>query len=473
MTRPTHFAVAVALAFCQTACTKAGLIKGGAAAAPLAYRTRDQPARGPGGAISTSAARILADHAHRKAVQSCTTEHHGEFDLHVFEFGDNGERHRDGEAARMLQQIRAAAEKDGAIILTFVHGWQHSADVCDQNLVCFRQSLAALSQYENLLNPLTPRRIVGVYIGWRGYESVRVEGYRRVDFLSRMAAAQRIGKRGGRFLLEQLDAIRRDNDGSLMINIGHSYGGALLFAGIQEALEKSISQSAKEGSVIRGLGDLSVLLNPAFQASRYQEVHRASLRRSYHPRQGPVLLTVTTRNDWVTGIAFRIPRQVLFPLAASRPPSATRASFWTALGQFEPYRSHTLEATVDRDPGDTKSPPITLYLSRSKCECEVPPMRLAMLDMMAIASSGSQRSTAGPVDFGPARLFPHRSIPALVDNVPFLNVYADTGENKALLGKPKTLMYGHGDIFNSLVFRFVARFVAETASDLDSGRKSP
>ena len=56
-----------------------------------------------------------------------------------------------------------------AIIVTFVHGWKHNADYCDNNMCCFRDMLRQISKLDEHYSINEPRRrVVGVYLGWRG-----------------------------------------------------------------------------------------------------------------------------------------------------------------------------------------------------------------------------------------------------------------------------------------------------------------
>ena len=54
------------------------------------------------------------------------------------------------------------------LIFTHAHGWQHNADACDNNVVCFQRLLERMDVSERSFNREAPRKIVGVFVAWRG-----------------------------------------------------------------------------------------------------------------------------------------------------------------------------------------------------------------------------------------------------------------------------------------------------------------
>ena len=83
------------------------------------------------------------------------------------------------------------------LVVAFVHGWHHNAHDTDCNVHEFRAMLkVANDRYaaEAAKNPkMHPRRIVGIYAGWRG-ESIDVEGLNVSTALDRRNAAERVAK---------------------------------------------------------------------------------------------------------------------------------------------------------------------------------------------------------------------------------------------------------------------------------------
>src|SRR5665213_1811935 len=64
------------------------------------------------------------------------------------------------------------AKTNGLLMVVFVHGWKHNASSDDDNVSMFHKNiLAPLAVMENFLSKhdsRPPRRVVGVYVGWRG-----------------------------------------------------------------------------------------------------------------------------------------------------------------------------------------------------------------------------------------------------------------------------------------------------------------
>ena len=93
------------------------------------------------------------------------------------------------------------------LIVSFVHGWHHNAHDTDCNVHEFRAMLkVANDRYaaEAANNPkMHPRRIVGVYAGWRG-ESININGINVSTVLDRRNAAERVAKGDVRELFAQL-----------------------------------------------------------------------------------------------------------------------------------------------------------------------------------------------------------------------------------------------------------------------------
>src|SRR5262249_26295424 len=145
---------------------------------------------------------------------------------------------------------------------------------------CFRRMLERIT----FARPSERRPVIGVYVGWRG-DSMSVPYLNAITFWDRKDTAHQIGERAGRDLLLELDSVYRAESKKqpmTMITIGHSFGGALVFS----ALERKMIGGSKGRRVVlplaaatereaglrplrTGLGDLVVLVNPAFEAKRY------------------------------------------------------------------------------------------------------------------------------------------------------------------------------------------------------------
>jgi hypothetical protein len=179
------------------------------------------------------------------------------------------------------------------------------------------------------------RRIVGIYVGWNG-NTVDFWGLRNLTFWGRKNAAHHVAEGRVRELVSRLKGLREhwnaraqasDHDCDWepsgtdrcklrTIMIGHSFGGLILYNSAAPYLLEILSidrdlpatEKRPRAARARGIADLIVLLNPAFEASRYEAMFVAS--REYRPQEGepPLLITLTSSADW-----------------AARPPSLSRA----------------------------------------------------------------------------------------------------------------------------------------------------
>ena len=94
-------------------------------------------------------------------------------------------------------------------------------------------------------------------------------------------------------------------------------------------------------TVRSGIGDLVILVNPAFEAWRYRYfANDLTSGGTYSPEQRPVLLTVASEADMAVGAAFPAGRSLWF-LWHPKAWSHGRAEI-TGLGHFAPYTTHKL-----------------------------------------------------------------------------------------------------------------------------------
>src|SRR5687768_81677 len=112
--------------------------------------------------IATSIDRITDDAVHRGEVAASTLELHegddpaspdDDFAVGFVEFDDQGWFHNEAQFATVKREVEALLLPQGgpshpAILVGFIHGWRHSAAVCDRDVTCFREVLRGLSVYE-------------------------------------------------------------------------------------------------------------------------------------------------------------------------------------------------------------------------------------------------------------------------------------------------------------------------------------
>jgi hypothetical protein len=265
------------------------------------------------------------------------------------------------------------------LILLYAHGWKHDASQCDDNVICFSRLLERVDILErNLQTPGKNRRVVGVYVGWRGL-SVKGGPLSNVTFWTRKSTAERVGRGGVTELLTRLNQYRamrnpqRDEDKTQLVITGHSFGGLIIYS----ALSHSLMERAADIGTIRGaecvdlgrddsagqtrtcyrtarsFGDLVVLVNPALEGSQYEPLYHIATNRCYNSRQRPVMLTVTSEGDYATGLAFPLGRKVSSLSERARSSEQEEAILKT-VGHAGRYQTHRL---LWEPPEGTKSTP--------------------------------------------------------------------------------------------------------------------
>jgi hypothetical protein len=276
-----------------------------------------------------------------------------------------------------------ASGDDDVLLITFVHGWHHSAKPGDSNIESFREMLrqvSAMEQVGSLQQDRRKRKILGLYIGWRG-DSISVPYLNGVTFWERKSTAHDVGTQGGvselLLRLEEIVNVRKGIEQevpppltSRMVVIGHSFGGAVVFTTLQNILADRFIDS-RVGKTFQGdaqgFGDLVILMNPAFEAIRYSALYDLSQQgcRNYFGSQLPKLAILTSEADYATRFAFPIGRtfSTLFESHTSlqrsycekpgtqgiRPMRISEGEAdRNTVGHFEPYLTHRLKATDEQ-----------------------------------------------------------------------------------------------------------------------------
>lgn len=401
--------------------------------------------------------------------EGCIDSYYQEYDTFDFafaEFTDRGNAFSDIFLKNVLDRIQKQAENDdGIVLITFIHGWKHNASESDLNVKFFKDSLQILSNKLNnkfgkckAESALGKRRLVGLYIGWRG-SSFDVPVGEEGTFWDRKDAAEEVGKGGVTRLLLELDKkvhrvgfdkpVNReyqniaDINKNVMVVVGHSFGGAIVVSALNEILMERTINLSKTNHFARTIGDGVVLLNPAIEASQAQDLVESTLQNSYADNQQPLLISLSSDADWATHYAFPL-GQTLGLLATWRQTDLTRESYYdrerpsqaailkeehldtTTVGNFAPYLTHHL--TASKQDGKWKVNFDTCNENPSVCE----PLGLTSL-------SGQ----------------PTFRIP---QNYPLYFIRTDS-----------SIMNGHGDIFNTQVRNFLYTVIDDViAYKLDS-----
>lgn len=301
--------------------------------------------------------------------------------LGFVEFDDQGQVFDRGQMNDVVTQLDMRSGKRDLLMVVFVHGWKHSAAPNDGNIDTFRQELARLSELEAALSRKTgepAREVCGVYLGWRG-GSLTLPGVQELTFWDRKNTAHKVGHGGVTEVVSRLEQIRKTKDAiaqaeqnnprarsrTRLVVVGHSFGGAVVYSALSQVLVTGfVDTVGPDGTVsdVRGFGNLVVLINPAFEAVRFAPLSdMANERGSYFTSQLPVIAVLTSEADDATKRAFPVGRwfSTFFEKHRTqiRNNGATgedeaidqRQANITAVGHFEPYRTHWLRAAAGSD----------------------------------------------------------------------------------------------------------------------------
>ena len=296
--------------------------------------------------------------------------------LGFVELDDKGQLWDRAQMHRLLDRVASESARQDVLMVVFVHGWKHSAKAGDENIKSFRRTLQRLSAMESQLAvraEIAPRKVVGVYLGWRG-ASISTPLVNNVTFWDRKNTAHAVGYGDTTEVLSRLQLLkktkvemdRQDEKQSRtrLVVIGHSFGGAVVYSAVAEILENAFIQTQGPAAVTSnsiGFSDLVVLINPAFEALRHSSLSDMSTERgTYFESQLPVIAVLTSEADLATKLAFPAGRLIstVFekgriverhnPVINDTQSIDQNASNVTALGHFAPYRTHYLRALEKR-----------------------------------------------------------------------------------------------------------------------------
>lgn len=237
------------------------------------------------------------------------------------EINDQGVLRERAQLDRVAKVIRARGGREPGqpqTVLVFVHGWHHNAASRNNNVNRFRKTLEAYSK----INP--GYAVTGVYVGWRGTTWLFPN---LATFWTRKAVSIEVGTGA---LVDVISTVERASKeaGAMMVSIGHSFGGSALFNATRSLFLSRLDSPPIALSDVpfpshAAVGDLVLILNPAFEAMQYWPLHAAmASRMAFHhehvggpiPDGPPRLLIYQSRDDVATRRAFPAARalSVLF-----------------------------------------------------------------------------------------------------------------------------------------------------------------
>jgi alpha-beta hydrolase superfamily lysophospholipase len=306
-------------------------------------------------------------------------EDYGSYLLTFAEFDDQGWSYAgDRQLTAIKERLQAELKDPGYVdwdfvVVLFVHGWHHNAHDNDCNVQEARQMVRIGSQQFDAAVQAgkfkRKRRVFGIYVGWRG-ESVNALGLRYSTVIDRRDTAEKVAKGSVRQLLADLHeqqliaqaaASGRETDADraarmYTLVVGHSFGGLITFNALEQQLLSDLTAAADVACVPGGVSGVTrpwpdgvVLINPAFEAARFEPLNRLADRAAAcgYKATHPLLTVITADNDVWTGGVFTAGRHALtlfegYDESATQSRQAERDANLRAIGFVDRYRTHRL-----------------------------------------------------------------------------------------------------------------------------------
>jgi hypothetical protein len=345
--------------------------------------------------------------------------------LGFVEFDDQGYLREPVLKDQLVRHLGSLAAARPQLIVVFTHGWKHNANPADGNVAAFSQLLLdlAAADAEGCANtPCQSRQVVGVYLGWRGLSN-RLEPFKTLSFWDRKGRAHRVGGDGVTEVLAELAKINARDRESRLVIMGHSFGGAVVYNAVNQMLIRDTAFLNRD-RVARNVADLIVLVNPAFEAARFNAIQRKASDFTFVPKQKPILAIFTSEADTATKRAFPAGR-ALSTLFSEHRDAHQRSQNVRAIGHYAPFQTHTLTESKGAATTASLGEFACAWQAYSRGDTDHWAVGPVALNRMAPADSGSRRFN------------------------PYLVVRVEKG-----------IISGHNDIWGEAFSDFVYRFVA-------------
>lgn len=386
-----------------------------------------------------------------------------EFDDQGWLYGTNRFKTR-MQIDTVINDFSEELKTNGLLIVTFVHGWKHNASSADSNVVMLQKVLNELGGMERWLSKKQDRparRIVGVYVGWRGL-SATLEPFEELSFWDRKNTAEQVGHGSVIELLSGLEALRTQSNlrygneitnhqrmNTKLIIVGHSFGGDIVYSAAAPILTERMVENydaAGNSQTPRTLGDLVILINPAFEAARFETVQQLATTKAFPPGTNCTLAVFTSTADWATGLAFPAGRRLSTLFETYEKHTDQAKANVTAVGHYQPYINYDLK-TFDRSLDSTNAGFMTNEVSQQESALQIVRVRA---QVHTTAMQPEMTTNDLTYTFSHCRLLARTNC---VRNDPVFNVAVDP-----------SIIPDHNTIDRPVFIRFLSEFLAVFAS---------
>lgn len=215
--------------------------------------------------------------------------------MSFLEFNKNGElinAQQKQQLVGLLAEWRSKHPGAPVYAIFYVHGWRHDARLGDPDVrrarVIASYAAGNLQERCRVSGRQCNTLVLGIYVSWPAAIGL-VDGEEDVfavinglTFAGRKLVSEAIGQAVMKELTQVSEQIRATSPNTRVLMLGHSLGGDLLLTGASGLLKSGLAQSAAifDGRIEGRLedqrlglpADLTVLLNPAAPASKWENI---------------------------------------------------------------------------------------------------------------------------------------------------------------------------------------------------------
>jgi alpha-beta hydrolase superfamily lysophospholipase len=428
-------------------------------------------------------------------VHPVNTEPPTEYLLGVVEFDDQGAKYVPTQMDALFSRLQTESAAQDLCLVVFVHGWENNAAYDNGNVQEFRTLLETLARTESQHPPGAwgkPRKVVGIYAGWRG-QTLDAGDLSDITFWDRKDAAQRVALGSIRELLGRArglhDTIDRTTwSGKLLpadaepppgeklrstrlLTIGHSFGGLIVYTALAQYFTDRAAASAtavalgatdEKDKMIAPYGDLVVIINPAVEAISWEPVRQLVQGRKaqdYARDQKPVFVEVTSTADDATGIAFPLGR-TLNTATESFVSSEERREANLSFGHYPPFWTHDLTAADGAVTKQAAASSVTALTQARPTEASAATHAVVLAECKAHAAFEAKWRRDGYLQPGWTRRYTDGAV---------LTQRADSGFDPNdpfwIIRTDKSMIAGHSDIEEPVFVDFVRQLYDELLLD--------